>query len=1066
MRCNYRPIKQIMARHDTGLKFWQINLDRARHTTDELREAAHREGADVLLLQEPHTARGAVTGFSAGDAVITGTKQGERPWAAVIVLNRHINVLQLSHLSTPHTVCVELTSHLGAMLVVSCYMQHSVPTEQFIQELREITRQHRNQRIIIGTDSNAKSTLWGAPTEDEAGVLLEDFMAEADLIVLNDPEGGPTYSSDTGETYIDVTMASPRLSAMQQTWKLRPEIVTGTHKLIETVMQTGQPEGLHRVAQRRYNMNKANWQRFGDQLEQHLPTLPEIHSKDDTYSYARQLQKAITKAADASIPRKVYRRHAVPWWSNTLTDLKKMTYTARQDSQQHHLTRDERQEKRIAYRAIRRIYTRAVRATKKESWRDFISAEAQNGLWGMAYKLQAQKFVPSQVLSSIRTQDAYAATWNDAATELLNVLIREDKHDEDDPQHRVIRRESEHLPATEDSRLLDLLDLDIAKGKLRNKTAPGTDNITPEIIKHGWPHLSGRLLYLFNACLQHGAFPRAWKHGQIKALLKDQDREKTDPKSYRPICLLPVIGKLFERLLAELLTPTLEEGAAPSQHGFRTGRSTEGAITALYDRVQATQERYAIGLFIDFEGAFDTLWWPSILTALKNRRCPRNAYMVLQDYFRGRTVSIAEHYHSVWKPNTVGCPQGSVLGPKLWNVVMDRLLALLEALPEAYPVAYADDLVIVIEGSTRRELEIRAAVAMGMITNWTQENKLQLSRRKTVGMMLKGTLDPERPPIVRLGPRSIRFVQQVKYLGVTIQARMAIDAHVRETASKAKNLFHALGRLSGTAWGYKTVHYHLLYRTLFQQICSYAAHGWARQMKQKHKKILLSAQRQALIRCTKAYATVPTSGMPVIMGVLPIDLYVERRIQHYKIKKGLPVSIGDLEIEPGNQEDPDYLTDARRRVEEQLEIIWQRRWDEAVTGRITYEYFPNVVERRRQRWVRPGHHVTQLMTGHGSFRAKLASFGLAEDRMCHCYQPGEDDARHVLYDCTNYNGFRGRLRERAQTEDVVWPPPLQFWTRKTAYPVFQQYANRVLGLRESEEPRRRRQQQENDGDPE
>lgn len=1040
------------------LKIWQANLDRARHAADEIREAAHREGVDILLLQEPYVSRGSVAGFGIRDAVVINVQQGARPWAAVVVLNRGLNVLHVGHLSTTHTVCVEVTSQLGTIVMASCYMQYAEPTENYIQELRAITQQYRNHKTLIGVDANAKSPIWGSPNEDRAGRLVEEYMAEANLTTLNDPTQGPTFSADAGDSFIDLTLAGQRMCNMNMAWNLRPNIITSSHKLIEIVIRPQQPvqHAAMRVARPRYNMNRADWTLYSAQLEQQLRTLPEIQNKQEAYDYARQLHRAITRAADASIPKMTYYKKRTAWWNNTLTDLKKMTHAARRDMQQQHATRDQQEERKDAYRTIRRIYTSAIRATKKESWREFVTTSAQEGTWGIPYKLQAEKLTPSQVMHSITTPGGQTATWRETATTLLDTLIQEDVHATDDPQHREIRRGAVMPPDTGDAGNMDLLDLELARAKARSRTAPGMDNITQEMVRRGWDHLHERLLYLYNACLQHGAFPRAWKHGQIKALMKDRHRDRADPKSYRPICLLPVIGKLFERLLVEQLDPIMEEEASQSQYGFRKGRSTEDAITALFDHVSGVREKHAMAIFYDFEGAFDTLWWPSVLTALQRFRCPRNIYAVIQDYLRGRTVSITENYHSVWKPSTLGCPQGSVLGPKLWNAVMDGLLRLLDDTPDAHAIAYADDLVVIIEGNSRRELERKAAAVMGVVTNWTQRNKLRISERKTVGMMLKGNLDPDRPPTVRLGRRNLQFAQQTKYLGVTIQAKMKIDAHIRETARKAKNIFHALARLGGASWGYQSVQYDLLYRTLFQQICAYAAHGWARGMNQRQKNILLSAQRQALIRCAKAYATVPTSGMPVIMGILPIDLYIDKRIMNYKLKKGLRVQLEADEVHQADPEDADGREVVRRRIEEHLNGKWQDRWDAATTGRLTHEFLPDVTARRRQKWIRPGHHVTQFLTGHGSFKAKLASLGLAEDGRCHCYQPGMDDARHVLYQCTKYNGIRRPLQERAQLEDVPWPPEMSFWMTKAAYPDFSRYARRVLRLREDEEPRRRR----------
>lgn len=225
-----------MAKHTT-IKIWQANTDRARHCTDELRKAAYENNVDIILVQEPYAVRGKVMGYGMADTLITGTQQGEQPWAAIIVLNKELNILHLQHLCTAHTVAAEVTTNFGAYIVVSCYMQYSRATADFISELRPICQAYQNHKYIIGTDSNAKSRIWGSPIEDEAGNIIADFLAEERLIVLNDPTCGPTYETDLGSSYIDITITNTRARNLVRSWTLKPEILTGSHKVIELTLE-------------------------------------------------------------------------------------------------------------------------------------------------------------------------------------------------------------------------------------------------------------------------------------------------------------------------------------------------------------------------------------------------------------------------------------------------------------------------------------------------------------------------------------------------------------------------------------------------------------------------------------------------------------------------------------------------------------------------------------------------------------------------------------------------------------------------------------------------------------
>ena len=118
----------------------------------------------------------------------------------------------------------------------------------------------------------------------------------------------------------------------------------------------------------------------------------------------------------------------------------------------------------------------------------------------------------------------------------MDTLIRPDNPEDDTGEQRVFRQLAEVPPRTGDAGPIDLIDLVLALAKMKSGKAPGPDNINPELIKKGWMHLGPQLIDLFNACLRHAIFPRIWKRGRVKYLLKPGDREKTDPRSYRPIC--------------------------------------------------------------------------------------------------------------------------------------------------------------------------------------------------------------------------------------------------------------------------------------------------------------------------------------------------------------------------------------------------------------------------------------------------------------------------------------------------------------------------------------------------
>ena len=94
----------------------------------------------------------------------------------------------------------------------------------------------------------------------------------------------------------------------------------------------------------------------------------------------------------------------------------------------------------------------------------------------------------------------------------------------------------------------------------------------------------------------------------------------------------------------------------------------------LRETVNEINEMYAIDLMFDISGSFDGVWWPSVLHNLKIRSCPRNIYCLMKSYLSDRMASITSNSTQVSKIVNKVCPQSSVLGPSLWNLILDDII--------------------------------------------------------------------------------------------------------------------------------------------------------------------------------------------------------------------------------------------------------------------------------------------------------------------------------------------------------------------------------------------------------
>jgi hypothetical protein len=253
----------------------------------------------------------------------------------------------------------------------------------------------------------------------------------------------------------------------------------------------------------------------------------------------------------------------------------------------------------------------------------------------------------------------------------------------------------------------------------------------------------------------------------------------------------------------------------------------------------------------------------------------------MRSYFRKRRVFIKSKYKSASKTMQKSCPQGSIIGPLMWNYCMDTLLCQLEneiSEDEAEAVAFADDLVMILKGDSRSNLERVGCNVLQLLNEWCKLHKLSVSASKTKAMLLKGRLNKERMPKLCLDNVKIKFVSEVRYLGIIIDNKMNFVAHVKQLREKLVGFTMAIRRVAKEEWGLKKKVLKILYRAVIIPIATYGAAFWwdkvAHSMVRRH---LLAAQRAILLVLTRACRTTSTGAMQVVGGTFPLDLEVIRK---------------------------------------------------------------------------------------------------------------------------------------------------------------------------------------------
>ena len=207
--------------------------------------------------------------------------------------------------------------------------------------------------------------------------------------------------------------------------------------------------------------------------------------------------------------------------------------------------------------------------------------------------------------------------------------------------------------------------------RLNTNKSSGMPDISAAIVKISLKTLNAEFTHLLNTSLATNKFPDDWKKATVTPIPKKGNLQLVN--NYRPISLLPVPGKIMEKLVHTQLVDYNENNQLLSDHqyGFRRNRLTLHAVTQVVNHVSLNLNKKinTVAIFIDFKKAFDCLQFPVLIEKLVKLNLHHNTVAWLKDYLTERTQNtIAINICSPTAEITQGVPHGSILGPLLYII--------------------------------------------------------------------------------------------------------------------------------------------------------------------------------------------------------------------------------------------------------------------------------------------------------------------------------------------------------------------------------------------------------------
>ena len=330
--------------------------------------------------------------------------------------------------------------------------------------------------------------------------------------------------------------------------------------------------------------------------------------------------------------------------------------------------------------------------------------------------------------------------------------------------------------------------LRIIKGLNPNK-AHGHENISVKMIKLCGDSIIHPLKLLFETAIEMGHFPNSWKKGNIVPVHKKESKNLV--KNYRPISLLPIFGKIFEKILYDNLYRYLQQNKLlnENQSGFRKGDSCVSQLLAItheiYKSFDGSSSLDTRGVFLDISKAFDKVWHEGLLFKLKSYGVEESFYEIIKDYLQNRKQRVVLcGQSSSWLDVNAGVPQGSVLGPLLFLIYINDLPDNLICLPKLF----ADDTSIFSTVYEVNESGCNLNKDLATVKQWAYQWKMSFNpdpNKQATEVIFSHKKIPVNHPVLFFNDSPIVSSSVHKHLGLVLDEKLTFDHHINEKIAKA-----------------------------------------------------------------------------------------------------------------------------------------------------------------------------------------------------------------------------------------------------------------------------------------
>lgn len=792
-----------------SLNIMEWNANGLQSHINELLAELESGNIDICLISETHFTRESFIQVKNYDIYHTIHPSNNARGGSAILIKSNLEHFEEEKLSCEEFQATTITLLMKGVRTsfTSVYSppRHNIKIEQYTR----LINCHK-YKFIMGGDFNAKNIQWGSRLTTTKG---------RELLKAINSTGCEFISTGTATYWPTDPMKKPDLIDFFITKKIPKSNLAiregyGLSSDHSPIYLTYSCEGVEKDINTKLACKQTDWSLFKHLIDSNSE-IPQINSCDDLDEEVLNFTTLLQQSAWKSMPV----RTKPPSHYSFPPVIRNMVSQKRKLRKKWQQTRSpsDRNALNNATQALRR----AIQQFNREHLYTYLSELSGNksteySLW----KATAHLKRPTVQKSSIKTPCGEWARSNDdkanAYAEYLATIFAAEAGEMSSMQE-VQNSKIENIP------FIDIDEVKEVISSLKMKKSGGYDLICPEILKNLPDKGLETLTILYNSVINLQYFPSYWKVAEI-IMIPKPGKDPEVASSYRPISLLPLIGKVFEKLFSKRLNLVIERDKLIPNHqfGFRQKHSTIDQIHRVVHTIENAIEKKEIctAVFLDVSKAFDAVWHTGLIHKL-NDKLPIAYCGLLKSYLTDRYFRVREDQsYSQLYPINSGVPQGSILGPMLYTLyTMD-----LPTNQNCITGTFADDTVILATGKTTEAASAKLQTALNDVFQWTKEWKITLNSSKSCHVFFTNREIDQ--PRIYIDDQQIPITKSAKYLGMTLDAKLRWKEHVKKKITELNFKYSKIKWLIGKGSNLSINNKLMVYNQVIKPIWAYGIQIW------------------------------------------------------------------------------------------------------------------------------------------------------------------------------------------------------------------------------------------------